>query len=244
MLAADTPLPSGTKPDWFSPIVNSPQDQTTKFINIQRRAFAVPSVALRATVATRLAGEALLFFIGVSLTTPMAHIRIAALKHARAFIAASTHEGGKQLRWDLQLILPGIIVALSDPDPRVRLAAAEAIPPVGGSDPKAVYGYDSVYGSKTGTGILAATDHANLEPQNSFNILIGPTLQISRQLCMPRKTISLRMPLYSRYFSSRRSLHRRATKRPRSTASLYFASSAAMSRRRTTSGSRSRCSRR
>ncbi|KAH7099410.1 armadillo-type protein [Auriculariales sp. MPI-PUGE-AT-0066] len=147
-LLLDSSLPSGSHADWFAPPKPESSEHVDKYITLMRAVYAVPSAALRALLLKTLGGEALLFLAGVSMTTPTASTRLAALKHASAFVAASAEADG-QLRWDLQVVLPAVLAALVDEDVRVRTAASEVLPPAGGHDPKAVYGYDDVYGSKT-----------------------------------------------------------------------------------------------
>ncbi|KZV82027.1 hypothetical protein EXIGLDRAFT_702999 [Exidia glandulosa HHB12029] len=135
LLSIVSSIPSPSAPtatlDWFAP------PSTHRYVDIARNLYAIPSPSLRAAVLRARGGAALLFLFGVVLHDSA---KVAALKHAEAFISASVT--GNNLKWDVQIVLPALLVALGDADQAVRRAAAEAIPPHGGRDPKAVYGYD------------------------------------------------------------------------------------------------------
>ncbi|KZV82033.1 hypothetical protein EXIGLDRAFT_357306 [Exidia glandulosa HHB12029] len=136
-IVSSIPAPTVTL-DWFAPA------STHRYVDIARNLYAIPSPSLRAAVMRARGGAALLFLFGVVLHDSA---KVAAIKHAQAFITASVT--GNNLKWDVQIVLPALLVALGDEDQAVRRAAAEAIPPHGGRDPKAVYGYDEVYGAQT-----------------------------------------------------------------------------------------------
>jgi U3 small nucleolar RNA-associated protein 10 len=142
------PAPQNAAPiDWFS--TPSSTTQTERYVALTRGLYALPAPALRKTTLAARAGDALLFLMGVAQTHTRSDVRITALRHAGAFMRASAETGGHML-WDVQVVLPAFLVALADPDGRVRLAALEALPPAGEKDLKAVYGYDAVYGAQTG----------------------------------------------------------------------------------------------
>lgn len=126
--------------DWFAPA------QT--HVDRVRSVYAIPAPALRALVLRARGADALLFLFGVVLHDPRPAVRAAALRHVGAFVNASAD--GEQMKWDVQIVLPALLLALGDDDQAVRRAAVGAVPPVGGRDPKAVYGYDAVYGARTG----------------------------------------------------------------------------------------------
>lgn len=128
-------VPVGSSVDWFGSSLPA------------RAVYAVPSPAVRSEVLRARGPDALLFLVGIVLNETDVGVRVAALRHAGAFIQAATQ--GEDLQWDLQAILPALVIALGDPEQSVRRAAAEALPPAGGRDPKLVYGYDIVYGLRT-----------------------------------------------------------------------------------------------
>ncbi|EJD43874.1 hypothetical protein AURDEDRAFT_185221 [Auricularia subglabra TFB-10046 SS5] len=133
ILLAATPVASHT--DWFGASLPA------------RGVYAVASPAVRSEVLRARGPDALLFLVGVVLNETDVGVRVAALRHAGAFVKAATQ--GEDLQWDVQAVLPALVIALGDQEQSVRRAAAEALPPTGGRDPKLVYGYDVVYGART-----------------------------------------------------------------------------------------------
>ena len=73
-------------------------------------------------------------------------ICVAALRHAASFLTA-------QSKVDFQTILPSLIVAISGPDADIRAAAMDCVAIVAShhQDLTSVYGFDTIYGQKSGT---------------------------------------------------------------------------------------------
>lgn len=101
---------------------------------------------------TQFGKDALIFFASVwtdrSSNVPFT-LRVAALKHAYAFVGA--HAVG-QAKVDFQMIVPALVVAMRDSEQGVRSAAVELLKLVAKSpsDIAEVYGLDTLYGSKSG----------------------------------------------------------------------------------------------
>lgn len=116
------------------------------------------SASLAANVARHLLqavfgqlGEAALIFLASVWTSDAdSALRVAALRHATAFVSAYT-SGGKDT--DFQLAIPATLVALQDSDKTVRTAASALLRAVASAPQSAsadIYGLETVYGTRSG----------------------------------------------------------------------------------------------
>lgn len=113
------------------------------------------ATSLLRSLLTQLGKDALLFFASVwtaPSTSSSANLRVAALKHAAAFIRA--HASAEKV--DFQVILPALLLAIRDADKDVRTAAIELLRVIGGiKESGDVYALDIVYGDRSGkSGLL------------------------------------------------------------------------------------------
>lgn len=126
----------------------------SKVYAIANSTFVHPSLAtkLLRSLLTQLGSDALLFFASTwsapnDLTTPF--LRIAALKHAAAFLRA--HNSTKD-KLDFQLLLPALLLAVQDTGKQVRAAALEVLSIIGQvKEVDDVYALDTIYGERSGT---------------------------------------------------------------------------------------------
>lgn len=93
--------------------------------------------------------DALIFFASIWIDDESIALRVAALRHASAFIRAHAGTSGS----DFQLVMPAILVALQDPEPSVREVAVELLrcldsaTRIGGSN---IYVLDTIYAGRSG----------------------------------------------------------------------------------------------
>lgn len=96
----------------------------------------------------QLGDDALAYFASIWSSDDAPALRIAALRHATAFVQA--HSG--KSRSDVQLIVPALLIALQDGMRAVReagvgvLRSMVAVSENGGSD---IYGLETIYGSRS-----------------------------------------------------------------------------------------------
>lgn len=111
-----------------------------------------PSVAksLLQSVLSQLGEDALVFFASIWTNAADSGLRVAALRHAAAFIKA--YQDTDKKKTDFQLIVPALLIALQDPLREVRAAAAAILksvsesPTSGSSD---IYGLETIYGQRS-----------------------------------------------------------------------------------------------
>ena len=133
--------------------------QSSTYARFASKIYAIAnSTFLRASLATdllrslltQLGSDALLFFASVwsapaSSTTP--YLRVAALKHAAAFLRAHASIKDKA---DFQLILPALLLALRNEDKEVRTAAVSVLQVVATvKESEDVYALDGIYGDRS-----------------------------------------------------------------------------------------------
>lgn len=116
------------------------------------------SMHLLRALFVSLKDDALVFLAGVwtSVSCDLSaevrnRIQLAALSHASAFLLA--YEGA-QGTIDFQTIVPPILAMLGSTNPPVRAAAVQCLSVIGrlsqAGKPKAIYAFDSVYGTHSG----------------------------------------------------------------------------------------------
>lgn len=102
------------------------------------------------SVLSQLGEDALIFFASVWTDAADSGLRVAALRHAAAFIKA--YQGADKKKTDFQLIVPALLIALQDTSKEVRAAAAAILksisesPTSGSSD---IYGLETIYGQRS-----------------------------------------------------------------------------------------------
>jgi U3 small nucleolar RNA-associated protein 10 len=107
------------------------------------------STYLLRMLATNLKEEILTFFAGVWLTDHDQSVRLAALRHAKAFLDA--HSSSKK-PVDFQTILPAFLAALPALDAAGREAVMDCVDILGKLaeiKPSSIYGIDTIYGDKS-----------------------------------------------------------------------------------------------
>lgn len=106
--------------------------------------------SLLQSVLSQLGEDALVFFASVWTDATDSGLRVAALRHAAAFIMA--YQGADKKKTDFQLVIPALLIALQDASKEVRAAAAAILksisetPTSGSSD---IYGLESIYGQRS-----------------------------------------------------------------------------------------------
>ena len=105
-------------------------------------------MTLLQSLLTQLGDDALTFFVSIWTGDEPLALRIAALRHASAFIRAHAGQSGS----DFQLVLPAILFAFVDETRSVREAAVQVLrsivtlAKIGGSK---IYGLETLYGSRS-----------------------------------------------------------------------------------------------
>lgn len=162
------PRPTDSRIDWVNQA--TPPDEDTKgmeYVTLMTMVYTLANAAsalpllsaylLRALFIS-LKDDALIFLAGIwssaskDLSTEIrTQIQLAALSHACAYLIA--YEGA-QGSIDFQTILPPILATLQSSSQPVRAAAAQCISALGrlgqAEKPKAVYAFDTVYGTRSG----------------------------------------------------------------------------------------------
>lgn len=171
---------SGTAIDWLSPCLSlvsfnhldllivfasthsKPQTTpTARYVQLTRSLYAlgnstaslpVVSAHIIRTLVSSLGDDVLKFLTGIWLDDTSADTtRYAALRHAAAYLEAHF---STQRFVDFQVIVPALLVAMSDGDRRVRDAAVEVVTVLlrlsQAQKPVSVYGFDVIYGSASG----------------------------------------------------------------------------------------------
>lgn len=124
-----------------------------KVYAIANSTFVHPSLAtkLLRSLLTQLGSDALLFFASLwsapaDATTP--YLKVAALKHAAAFLRAHNSTEDKL---DFQLLLPALLLAVQDDSKQVRAAALDVLTIIGQvKETNDVYALETVYGDRSG----------------------------------------------------------------------------------------------
>ena len=189
------PRPANSRIDWLNRVTR-PDDDTrgAQYVTLMATLYALANAAstlplmsaylLRALFIS-LKDDALVFLAGVWSSTPSdaseetrTQTQLAALAHASAFFIA--HQASQE-PVDFQTIVPSILAVLESPNQPVRAAAVQCLSILRqlsqAGKPKAVYGFDTVYGIQSG--------ESNYQPfgdyqthrylQTSCSSLIGAT---------------------------------------------------------------------
>lgn len=145
--------------DWLSE-APAPVDATSYKL-FARKAYALansPSLHdnlarhLLRSLFTQLGKNALMFFASVWTDSTAAFtLRVAALKHATAFVGAHA-VGTDGAKVDFQMVVPALVVAMHDAEQALRAAAIELLKLVAQAPQEIVevYGLDTLYGSRSG----------------------------------------------------------------------------------------------
>jgi len=162
------PRPVNCRIDWLGPVTHLNEDArgaqyvtlVTAVYTLANAASTLPllSMHLLRTLFASLKDDTLLFLAGVwtsvsgDLSAEMRNrIQLAALSHASAFLLA--YEGA-QGSVDFQTIVPPILAVLGSANPLGRAAAVKCLSVIGrlsqAGKPKAIYAFDSVYGTHSG----------------------------------------------------------------------------------------------
>ncbi|TXT12979.1 hypothetical protein VHUM_01380 [Vanrija humicola] len=148
--------PTEAQTNWLNDVANESTEAQTRIIthslyrwaNSANLSAAVSRHLLQA-VLSQLGEDALIFLASVWTGQVESSLRVAALRHATAFVKAYT---GTAKATDFQVIVPAALVALQDSAKPVReataalLRAIAAMPQSGSAD---IYGLDSIYGSRS-----------------------------------------------------------------------------------------------
>lgn len=162
------PRPANSRSDWLGHVTRPDEESRgVQYVTLMTTIYALANAAsilpllsaylLRALFIS-LKSDALIFLAGVwtsasknPITETRTQVQLAALAHACAFLIA--HEAA-QGSIDFQTIVPLVLVALESPDQSVRATAVQCLSVLGRLSqvvkPKAVYAFDTIYGSHSG----------------------------------------------------------------------------------------------
>lgn len=111
------------------------------------------AITLLRSLLTQIGEDALIFFASIWTSDVTTALRLAALRHAAAFIQAHAGESAT----DFQLVLPGVLIALQDETKLVREAGILVMRNILAllkNGAPAIYGLDTFYGSRSSQSIL------------------------------------------------------------------------------------------
>ncbi|KAK4685034.1 U3 small nucleolar RNA-associated protein 10, partial [Tremellales sp. Uapishka_1] len=149
--------PFGLQVDWLAEAGTSTARKSNSFATFSHLVYTwanngnIPSElskALLRALLIQLGEDSLVFFVSVWTTSAVASLRVAALRHASAFISACA----AQRPTDFQMILPAILLALMDEEKAVRAAAAGVLKAISGMTEKSgsdIYALDTLYGDRS-----------------------------------------------------------------------------------------------